>query len=357
MIFFILSGYVITITNKYPLDSFKKILIYLKKRAVRLYPIYLVSILITLVVAASLNHFYNFKTISTHLLFGQVAFVQVMHFNQPLWSLGYEVAYYLFFIVLSGFRWRADFVALAFIAIAICFRFNNNIPPFLTSYLCGASIWLFGVILASQPRNETGFDYGKMLGLLFLFLAYGRMNLGYSVIEKTSIDFTAIQVPSFFERAISFADLTNMVICIPLLCHFTDRRVTGLIWLERAALSMPFFYTMAYLSSGKIHNQQLFNTFIIPFMLYLIAISIYFSSNRWDTIGKKLIMKLIPLGSISYGIYVIHFPLIAMFHSITILSGSGFTFSLRILVYLIIILIIGWFLEKKFHPMVKSYFD
>ena len=47
LIFFILSGYVIGLTNQRPLEA-ASIGTYLKKRIVRIYPIYLLSILLAL---------------------------------------------------------------------------------------------------------------------------------------------------------------------------------------------------------------------------------------------------------------------------------------------------------------------
>jgi peptidoglycan/LPS O-acetylase OafA/YrhL len=356
LVFFILSGYVIGITNKRPIDTTEKRWAYLKKRLVRLYPIYLVAVIITLVVAASAGHYYGWPTIGLHLVFGQVAFTPVIGYNQPLWSLGFEVAYYVFFLALSAFQWRADVTAAIFLLLGLGCRFTPGVPPVLVSYLYGGSFWLLGVVLAIRARNEAPMNYGGLLALLLLFLAYSRLNLGISLIERSGMDFSELQLPDFLQRAVSLADFTSLLFCIPLLSRFTNRDFPGLRWLERLAFVMPALYAASYLASGKIHDPALFNTFFIPFLFYLLALIVYLTSRQWNEAGLRIVTALIPLGSISYGIYIIHFPLIPLFEQVDAFSGTGNTFLLRMLAYLLVVLLLGWFLEKKLHPKVKAYF-
>jgi peptidoglycan/LPS O-acetylase OafA/YrhL len=115
-------------------------------------------------------------------------------------------------------------------------------------------------------------------------------------------------------------------------------------------------YAASYLASGKIHDPALFNTFFIPFLFYLLALIVYLTSRQWKEAGQRIVTALIPLGSISYGIYIIHFPLIPLFEQVDAFSGTGNTFLLRMLAYLLVVLLLGWFLEKKLHPKVKAYF-
>lgn len=355
IVFFILSGYVIGITNKPPIDTNYKRIIYLKKRLTRLFPIYLISILITLAVAAKVSHFYSIKTIALHLLFGQVAFTHVFSENLPLWSLSFEMLYYIFFLLVSNFKWRADFTALFLLLAGIVCRYSPGIPSVVTAYLYGGSIWMIGVVLANRTRLEEKLQYGKMLAFLVLFLSFSRMNLANSVLDHLNIDFTSEQVPYFPEHAVSFSDFSNLVFCLPLLCLFTNRTFIGLIWLERLAFTIPGLYSVLYFTSGKIHNPALFNTFFLAFVCYLISLLIYLLNIYFYTIGNKIIYKLVYFGGISYGIYVIHFPIIFLFQQISCLSGSVYTFVLRCVFYLITVLVLGWFLEKRIQPWFKAH--
>ncbi len=98
-IFFILSGYVIGLTSTEEFSK-KNAYSYLLKRGVRLVPMYLLAIAISYLVS---------PIDSWQVIFGNIFFLQnlavpVISANRALWSLNYEVIYYLVFLLIWRFR-------------------------------------------------------------------------------------------------------------------------------------------------------------------------------------------------------------------------------------------------------------
>src|ERR1041385_6908526 len=102
LVFFCISGYVIGVNYN---SSDFSVADYLKKRAIRLYPIYIFSFLLCLIVADKIPVF----QLLGNLLFlqnedGYGLFKVPVFVNYSIWSLNYEMIYYLFFIIL--FYWQ-----------------------------------------------------------------------------------------------------------------------------------------------------------------------------------------------------------------------------------------------------------
>ena len=106
LVFFMLSGYVIGLTNAAPLATGPARRHYLRKRLVRLYPLYLVALALTAAVSAGYYVRAGSSEIAGWLLFLQGLAVDVPARNPPLWSLPYELGYYLLFVLVSARRWR-----------------------------------------------------------------------------------------------------------------------------------------------------------------------------------------------------------------------------------------------------------
>ncbi|MEX8548514.1 MAG: acyltransferase family protein, partial [Mucilaginibacter sp.] len=102
LVFFCISGYVIAVSNDYSQLNIKS---YFKKRLIRLYPVYLIAILLCLIIA---------NNVSFSVLVGNLLFLQNVspywHYKVPViinfvtWSLNYEVLYYALFIPLFFIR-------------------------------------------------------------------------------------------------------------------------------------------------------------------------------------------------------------------------------------------------------------
>ena len=140
LLFFVLSGYVIGLTNAQPLNK-GSIGRYLANRLVRLYPIYVISLIITLLVVRS---YYPLKIILGHFVFLQNSIVPVMYENNPLWSLNSEIIYYLLFIPVSFLRLSPSkvYITALFIGVVSASMLHY---PILSSYYFGFVFWAAGL--------------------------------------------------------------------------------------------------------------------------------------------------------------------------------------------------------------------
>ncbi len=93
LIFFILSGYVIGITNTKKCNK-SRIINYLIRRIIRLVPIYFIAIICSIIASP----YDSLEVIFGNLFFLQPLAVPVLSGNPILWTLNYEVIYYLLFI-------------------------------------------------------------------------------------------------------------------------------------------------------------------------------------------------------------------------------------------------------------------
>lgn len=123
---------------------------YLKKRLVRLYPIFLITLIFALLVSP--KHF------GTPTILGNFAMLQglyVIDVNQPGWSLHYEMLYYLLFISFSILRLNPFVIAAAALAVAFGnFALYSTLhTPIITSYCYGLIFWILGLGLSRVLVN------------------------------------------------------------------------------------------------------------------------------------------------------------------------------------------------------------
>jgi peptidoglycan/LPS O-acetylase OafA/YrhL len=354
IVFFMLSGYVIGLSNPKPISTNAERRLYWRKRLVRLYPLYGLSIVVMVLVGLLYHHEYGLGKITSSLLFLQGLVYPVPYFNQPVWSLGYEMLYYGLFLVVSARGWRPARVALGFLLAALLVSHTSVVPVICASYCYGAVFWFLGLYLAAQPPTQRPMEYGTLLAFLLLLLCFERMNLAYSMALALQLDVLEADVPQFFNRAIVFSDLSSLVYCVPLLLCATNRTVRGKKWLERGAFVIPFLYLAAYVLSGKIHQQQLLDTLYVPLAFYVLALMAYVFRYQLGGWGEVVVQKLKPLGLISYGIYIIHFPLLFLVRYARLANGTFSAFILQLVLYFTFVLAVGWLLETKLQPWVKK---
>ncbi len=354
LIFFCLSGFVIGHTNRKELTSTKDIAGYLKKRAIRLYPIYLISILIVLPFAFQFTT-EGIVTLLKHLTFSNIFWGEIYPQNNPLWSLNYEVLYYLAFIPLSFLRFpkgRAILAALALAFINTSMHTRYNVP-LVTSYLLGLVFWLTGLKLSEytldKAREElkTGFILSVFTLVLLLpdFIEVSRLPKLFSVLDAPD------SVPWVF-RAITFDDL----LLLPFAAYFILILTNTTFPFRRAATvfvyAVPPLITAYLLIRGKTLVPL-----TIPLILYGLSLLLVLTSPLAGRIKKRVVNVVIFSGGISYAVYVIHFPLLLLFRSIDVFSGTWITVLLRLVVFLFLLIAASVFLEKYMQPAVKRFFS
>jgi peptidoglycan/LPS O-acetylase OafA/YrhL len=352
LVFFLLSGYVIGRANAAPITTGSIGRRYLKKRLVRLYPLYVLALALTAALAASYH-----KPISLTVMGGYLGFMQgfvmaVPSYNQPIWSLPYEVIYYLLFLPVSARRWPAGWVAGVCVGLGLLITQLGVLPPIAGALAYGGAFWFSGLWLAGRPPREQPLCYGTLLAYLLLLLSYQRLNILYTALHTLGLDVNETKV-AFFDRPIVFSDLSCLLIGLPLLAAFTNRRVPGPRWLTLATLAVPGLYLAGYVATGRIWQPANFNSMCLPALFYLLAVGVYAARQQVAGCGAWVVGKLTVLGGVSYGVYIIHYPLLFVFHEVAFFRGTAVTFLVRLLLYFAVVFALAWALEYRLQPWLK----
>jgi peptidoglycan/LPS O-acetylase OafA/YrhL len=359
IIFFILSGYVIGLTNKKPLTK-NGIGLYLKKRFVRIYPIYIVSIALALVLSPPLPA----ETIAGNFSFLQVLATPVIAANSPIWSLHYEILFYLLFIPVSLLRLPATYVcAGSFLAgLGLLFFSTYSGAPLLTSYLFGFSLWSLGLVLVDVSRHDSvHYSSSQLVSAFLLFFSLERTNQLQTVFTKVYKLFPAVrwEYPEKVEwakRAIALVDFSYLPYCFLMMVIFTNRSFPFRKYITILLYILPA-YVLIYIYHNAEHYQQM-QAYAIPVCSYLLSILVLLLSRAEITerLSDKFIFASIKLGALSYGLYVIHFPILLAFRNVDFFSGTWFTFVVRCLLFIAISIFCSYLLEKRLQPLVKRLF-
>jgi peptidoglycan/LPS O-acetylase OafA/YrhL len=345
LIFFVLSGYVIGRVHLLPLGR-KDIVPYIKKRFLRIYPIYAVTMLLGLVIAGGS---YPAITVISNLTMTQSIIPPVIFENNPAWSLNFEIVFYLLFIPLSYFRLNASLVALVFGTIGIIAHLNEFYQ--LGSYALGFAFWLCGVIMARKLQRPIAPSFALMVSLLFLILALERFSLNMWSARIGKILANPNTVESGFVQVL---DLITLPYFIMLVAVFASRDFAYRKQIIAALILLP-----AITFYKRLHHLEALQdkTVILPACFYLLSLAVYFFRERLESLSARIIHHLSSTGAWSYGLYMIHFPLISIFARIEWFSGTAITFVVRLLCYLFLCYAASYFLEKRFQLWVKQFFS
>ncbi|WP_342644606.1 acyltransferase [Mucilaginibacter sp. CSA2-8R] len=354
LIFFVLSGYVIGISNSGRLSA-DKIIPYLKKRFIRIYPVYFVCLTAALLIAVP----YTIKTIVANYTMMQGLLGAVVWENNPLWSLNYEIIYYLLFIPLSFFEIKPWVALVGAIAIGLInfLLFPTISLPIISAYSYGFAFWATGWCLAVYFKNkEVAVSPQKLLSGIFL-LASAPVNivLAYPYRLVTQVFDNELLYPNtvyWAKNMVKFDDFTLMPYCFLLVVLFSGTRFRFKKQLFSFLFILPAI-SIALLIKGSSSIASL-NDQRIPMLCYLISLVLYFIPNTlFNNLSRKIINLCFWLGSVSYGLYVIHFPVMIVFGKVTAFSGSTVTFITRfLLLFLPACLAAAYVLEKKMQPLV-----
>lgn len=351
LIFFLLSGYVIGLSQKVPLTK-ATIPTYMKKRFVRLYPIYFLCLLLAIVVTGHVST----ATVASHVCMTQGIFSPVLMPFAPSWSLTYEVVFYLLFIPISWFRINPLPVAVLAVlsGITAAYLFPVNGGALFSSFAFGFSFWLSGLLLFKYFGQTTGTKhYAWMLSFLFLFLAVETFDApatlftqaGRVVFGRNLSDVIAGQ-----PGTILFQDFVYLPHCFILVCLFTSKEFRfrkALIILLLVLHAVTFYHYYQH------WNRETLAVIALPSLFYGLAVVLFAFSSWFERSARVVVKKLVPIGTISYGLYIVHFPLMIALGRVTTFSGTPWTFAVRTVAFLVVAVVGAYLLEHQFQPRVK----
>jgi len=354
LIFFVLSGYVIGISNKKPL-TWNTSLLYLKKRLVRLYPIYIITLAFTL--AVTTEHF-PIATITYNLAMLQALFAIAI--NPLSWSLHYEILYYFLFIFISILRLNAVYIALTAFTIGITNYIFYPVlhTPIITSYCYGLTFWILGLALSRYLANSIHqkSSYQILLGCLFFILCIDQYNL----LNTVSRHYITVSFPEniyWAQQAIEIHDLSYIPFALFIVLIFTGKKLSYKLSLLRLLILVSSTPKLIYIFSN-FHNKNLNLTlYTWPTLFLLFSILCLFVRSSWlEKMGQQVMRVGAELGSLSYSIYLIHFPVILLLSKIHHISGTWQSFVIRFIALLVFTIGFSYILEKIIQPRFKNYF-
>ncbi|WP_460584663.1 acyltransferase family protein [Hymenobacter arcticus] len=343
LIFFVLSGYVIGRAHSEPL-KINDISGYLKKRFVRIYPIYILCIIFALLIAI---HSYNSLTIISNLTLTQNMLAPVIFENNPAWSLNYEVIFYLLFIPISFLRLNIIATSVIVLIIGVTAYFSGFY--LVSDYFLGFTFWLVGLILARYCQSPDSTSFPVMVSMLLLLVSLEKLNVLTTIISKAIISIAPYKL-SFPDEQIKFLDLSYLPFCIVTVLVFASHRISFKKHILRLIIFSPALTFYHFLrNSGERYTVDL----LIPTLFYVAAVLVFLFQNKLQDICALLIKRLSNTGTISYGLYIIHFPIIVIFSYVVLFSGNPLTFGIRLIAYLIICTGAAYLLEKIFQPWIR----
>lgn len=288
ILFFLLSGFVIHYNYSIKQGFDRKD--FLWKRFVRIYPIFIFVMILSMVlnVAAgsrqahmdTLTFFYNLIGLQDSQLQKPGIGYATFGDNDPLWSLGYEVWFYLFYALTGSKNFNRSLIIVTVIAVAagLLFSFYPGKAYLTLLYL---PIWWLGAAIAQASLTQRIRPF--VSGMLVTLLALGSY-VGGSF-EQIRSSTSSIGLHPFIEVR-----------------HFAAAIVFAVIWMmAQKWLSMKHF---------------------------------------------KWMEPLAILAPISYGVYIVHVPLL---RGVKFLLNDGW---LAWSVFFILTLIVAYLLEIQFQKKI-----
>lgn len=342
LVFFLLSGYVIGLTTKKPYSS-DAAADYLRRRAVRIVPIYLVALLFTLFV----NKNYTWQQVAGCLLFFQNfdsyfgLHLLPLQTNGPIWSLNYEVLYYLLFLFLWRKRATLSAQVWACLLLGAVAWSVPHAPVFLCSYAVGWLFWMSGWWLSEQPPSLDASRRLPLLSVVLLLLSAHHFECGVLLLNTLHIPH---QDPV---GVVNIGNLALLPICCLCLITVTRHTVSKILYraLATAAFALPIGALLVLIGLGRLQENPRWIAAATYAVLAVIAALLP---------ETKGIARLAPFGRISYGFYLIHFPMLFLVERLHLPGGTGASFLLRAVIWFGLSLFAAWLLECRFQPMIRK---
>ena len=342
LIFFVLSGYVLGLTYRAQ-PSGHGLIDYAGRRFIRIVPLYLLAAISGVII----HPVDDYHTVVGNLLFLQNDLpmgswhVQLLKANINLWSLHYEMLYYILFPLVwyTRTQWLKWLCSAA--VISVMGWLLPVIGPTIATYAAGWVFWLAGYGLAQAPSVDATNLKSRLPwpSLLLLWLVLWRTKPLWAVCHR-------LGWLSGHKAWMDFSYFDFLPACIALMMSASGRRPRGswlIIW---TTLAIP----IAFLFWRALRGRLLMSDLSLMDGLLVAAVLLWF----WRP-SPRHFAHLAPIGAISYAIYVFQRPVQwLVFNHIPLPTGSSFSFTVRILATVVITFVVAYLAERKFQPYIRN---
>lgn len=347
LLFFLLSGYVIGLTNQRTLglETWRD---YLRRRLVRLVPLCWLAIGLSVWArpGASLSSIgANLLFLQNEIPYGDVS-LPLLRANTNLWTLHYEALYYLLF---AGVWWRPHawpwWMAGSFALSIAGWMLPAPWSPLITCYAVGWIFWLAGYALARTAAKEPA--SARILPLpwpsiLLLWVVVWQIKPLLNVCRRFSA------LPPDSAAWINYSYFDFLPACLVLLLAASGRRPRWAMPLCHVAAAIPLLFMLWNLFRARVNIWPPDHVLVFS----LLACALW----KWRPDGVLVWSRLAWVGGISYGIYILQRPVQWFVHDAAWLpSGNGFAFTLRLVIAASGTFAIAWWAEKRLQPFLRRH--
>jgi peptidoglycan/LPS O-acetylase OafA/YrhL len=331
IIFFVLSGIVIGISQETkPKDRST----FIKNRLLRIIPIFIIGFLLALIA----NVLYHRSLPSTSVLTGSLFFLSTLQgwivvpveFNPPIWSLTFEMFFYLIFSLTIG-RKNTVLILWCFVSVLCIPLYYSPVIGFsvvkhFVAMFAFSSIWLVGYFI-QKYKHLFNFNFVNALLSLLSLPMVGRLSITtdhYDVIKY--FIFALVSVPLFG------------YILKPVKFKFNDALGIQLV------ITFILIAVLQFYSVSSFYNRIIYS--VLPFFAFIVLAF----KNLFVRIHAEVSSYLVFLGEISYSLYVIHYPILYL--TMFFLKDYLFLVPFVALPYTFLMCI---FLERSYQKRVTSF--
>jgi len=344
LFFFVLSGYVIGLTVRTDFSG-SEARGYMGRRLLRLVPVNTAAVLISWALAPRTG---------AGIVLGNLGFLQndnpyffgwrvpLMANDASLWTLNFEMFYYLLFMAVWRYAPRLGVLLACLAACALGAAILPGFREFISCYAVGALYWFGGLAVAwLGPRGSGRGNWPSALlvaAVMWPLDPIGKL-------------FAALNVADYAVPPVSLQRLDLLAVCLWLLLAITGHapRLRG-----RLAIACLLWVSAAWVV--RIATRDFGDKSEGAYLAYAAAIGLAWILSRWKPEPSAL-AALAPVGLVSFGLYAVSLALqfgILTWRSFP--SGSAATYALRLAVLIGLSFSVAWILERRLQPALRRRF-
>ena len=307
IVFFVLSGYVIALSQQ---RLHRSAVPFFKARVKRIEPLYLIAVAAAIVVGWLTQQPCSTWQIIGHLLFLQSfegSLVAPLPTNGPLWSLGTEFEFYMTLVVILALRQPRLMIiwwALAFVGMAVRHTgyVSSGAEGLLLEFLAISPCWLVGYLFAGFASKYSL----SLVSAITLFLMIPLVSYSdYGTILATSSAFDDVKC---FLLALLIAPLIHTLAVWQL---YPEAAPIGHNWLIPLAVYGVVAAWAVLRPLQLFHPLPMLVMLGLPVVFFLGAQLLVLGEAEWPSSGGGLFRRVsLFLGGSSYALYVIHTPVL-----------------------------------------------